>query len=117
MRYLLVIATVAMFLGAPPPLLAADTFEGEILDMACYIPKGAKGPSHARCAKTCAERGMPLGLLADDGTVYLLFPKHGKEKAFDNVKALAGERAKLTANASERAGIKALEVTDAAGAD
>jgi len=96
---------------------AADELVGEVLDMACYLAKGAKGPAHAACAETCAEHGMPLGLLTDDQQVYLLYPKHGKEEAFDAVKKLAGHRAKITGAKAERSGIKGMEVSEAAAAD
>ena len=96
---------------------AADEISGEILDLACYIPKGAKGPAHARCAQTCAEHGMPLGLLTDDDEVYIIFPKHGAEESFEAVKKMAGKKAKLTGKASERGTLKGFEVHAAVGAD
>ena len=52
------------------------TVRGEILDMACYIAHGAKGDDHAGCAKRCVKGGQPMGLLAEDGTVYLLYAGH-----------------------------------------
>jgi hypothetical protein len=95
----------------------AEQIEGEVLDLACYIPKRAKGPAHHKCAETCAEHGMPLGLLTDDASVYLLYPRHGEESSFETVKQLAGRRAKLTGDAAERAGMRGFEVHDAAPAD
>lgn len=96
---------------------AADTLEGEVLDMACYLADGAKGPAHKRCAQTCAEHGMPLGLLTDDGAVYLLYPKHGKEEAFEAVKKLAGADARLTGKSADRGGLKGFEVHGAEPAE
>ena len=73
-------AALLVLCAAPAPTArAADEIEGEILDLACYIPKRAKGPAHRKCAQTCAEHGMPLGLLTDDDAVYLLYPRHGQE--------------------------------------
>lgn len=112
-----IVATACFLTTVPVPAHAEDVVTGEILDMACYIPKGAKGPSHARCAQTCAEHGMPLGVLAEDGTIYLLYPKHGKEEAFDEVKKLAGKKAKLTGKKAERDGLRGLEVQAAVAAD
>ena len=34
--------------------------KGEVLDMACYVSHGAKGPDHAACAKRCAKGGQPI---------------------------------------------------------
>ena len=96
---------------------AADTVTGEVLDLACYIGKGAKGPAHRRCAQTCAEHGMPLGLLAEDGKVYVLYPKHGKEDGFEAVKKLAGSNAKLTGKFADKDGLLGMEVHEAVAAE
>ena len=101
----------------PVAALAADTLTGEILDLACYISKGAKGPAHKRCAQTCAEHGMPLGLLTEDGKVYVLYPKHGKEKSFDAVKELAGSDAKLVGKVADKDGLLGMEVHEASAAE
>ena len=47
---------------------AAGSWKGEIIDIACYVPNGAKGAGHAECAKKCAQAGQPLGLLTGDAT-------------------------------------------------
>jgi hypothetical protein len=89
---------------------AEMTVRGEILDMACYLPNEAKGPDHAGCAKRCVQGGQPMGLLAEDGTVYLLYASHGDDSAFDLAKKHAGEKVELKGAESNRAGIKGLEV-------
>jgi hypothetical protein len=110
-RLWLALAAVAVMVTAVSgSALATEQIDGEILDLACYIPKRAKGPAHQKCAQTCAEHGMPLGLLTDDDVVYLLYPRHGQESAFDDVKKLAGRRAHLTGEASERGGLHGFEV-------
>ena len=86
------------------------TVRGEILDMACYIAHEAKGPDHAGCAKKCAEGGQPIGLLAEDGTVYLLYANHKDGSAFEAAKTHAGQSVELTGGAANRAGIKGIEV-------
>jgi len=108
---------LVLLLGGAAEVRAVETIEGEILDLACYIPKRAKGPAHRKCAQTCAEHGMPLGLLTDDDAVYLLYPQHGKEDSFETVKKLAGTRARLTGDPSERGGLHGFEVHDAAAAE
>jgi hypothetical protein len=45
---------------------------GEVIDVACYFDDGASGPSHAACARRCIESGLPVGLKAKDGKVYVL---------------------------------------------
>ena len=111
-------AALWLLCSAPAPAVrAAEQIEGEILDLACYIPKRAKGPAHRKCAQTCAEHGMPLGLLTDDDAVYLLYPRHGQEDSVETVTKLAGTRARLTGDPAERGGLNGFEVHDAVAAE
>ena len=45
---------------------------GEVLDMTCYIAYNLSGPDHAKCARDCIRSGLPAGIKAQDGKVYLL---------------------------------------------
>jgi hypothetical protein len=45
---------------------------GEVLDMTCYISNNLSGPDHAKCARDCIRSGLPAGLKAENGKVYLL---------------------------------------------
>ncbi|NIM61104.1 MAG: hypothetical protein GTN89_09955 [Acidobacteria bacterium] len=86
------------------------TVKGEILDLACYVAHQAKGADHAGCAKKCVKGGQPMGLLADDGTVYLLYASHSDASAFEAAKEHAGRKVEITGAAATEAGIKGLEV-------
>jgi hypothetical protein len=86
------------------------TVRGEILDMACYVAHEAKGPDHAGCAKRCVKGGQPMGLLADDGTVYLLYASHDDGTAFEQTKEFAGQKVEIKGVMATQAGIKGLEV-------
>lgn len=88
------------------------TVRGEILDMACYVSHEAMGPDHADCAKRCAKGGQPMGLLAEDGTVYLLYASHKDGAAFEQAKEHAGQKVEIKGVAASQAGIKGLEVHD-----
>lgn len=48
------------------------TVTGEVIDCSCYWQLGKHGAKHRECAQKCARSGEPIGLLAADGTVYLL---------------------------------------------
>jgi Zn finger protein HypA/HybF involved in hydrogenase expression len=52
------------------------TVTGEVVDMACYLDHGATGEKHAACAADCIESGLPVGIKAADGKVYLLIGEH-----------------------------------------
>ena len=47
---------------------------GEIIDSWCYITEimYAEGSAHHQCAVWCAAGGVPVGVLADDGQVYMV---------------------------------------------
>jgi hypothetical protein len=67
-----------VLLGAPAN--AAETagkrvnVTGEVIDSWCYITEimFAKGSAHHQCAVWCAAGGIPVGILADDGQVYMV---------------------------------------------
>jgi len=87
------------------------TVTGEILDMECYMTSGAHGADHKECAASCISRGEPVGILADDGKVYLLIK--GKDAAaFAEAKKHAGEMVTVTGTLSEKGGVQALIVSE-----
>lgn len=64
------------------PLAAAEgeriQVTGEIIDTWCYYsgvmggPDAVVGSAHHTCALWCSAGGIPVGLLAEDGTVYMV---------------------------------------------
>ena len=58
--------------ASPPETRLAASVTGEVIDLACYYDDGASGPAHADCARRCIASGLPVGLKAKDGTVYVL---------------------------------------------
>jgi hypothetical protein len=48
------------------------TVVGEVIDVSCYLQVGKHGDKHRDCAQKCARAGQPIGLLQDDGRIYLL---------------------------------------------
>ena len=76
MRYLLgVLAALACL---PAQAENKITVTGEAIDTWCYfsgVMGGADavvGSAHHTCALWCAAGGIPVGLLAEDGTVYMV---------------------------------------------
>jgi hypothetical protein len=91
---------------------APVTLRGEVVDLHCFLTRGAKGPEHAGCANACIARGVSAGFLADDGQLYVLLA----EKPFtvkDAVAGLAGGPAIVEGTVAERTGVKAIRVTAA----
>ncbi len=88
------------------------TVIGEILDMKCYMTSGAHGEGHKDCAAMCLKGGAPMGILADDGKVYLLIEGKNDSGAFEEAKKHAGETVTVTGTLSEKNGVQALIVTE-----
>jgi hypothetical protein len=113
MRTSLKVLTIVALLLASVPVANAEevTYTGEVLDLACYTAKGAKGADHAGCAKACVKGGQPMGLITEDGTVVVLAANHENGDAYEAVKDLAGQSVEVTGDLSERDGIKVVSVT------
>jgi hypothetical protein len=88
------------------------TISGEVLDMACYMAKGAHGPDHKDCASSCIKGGSPMGILTSDGKVYLLVENHDKKDAYAEAKKHAGEQVTVTGTTSEKGGLNGIVVDE-----
>lgn len=87
------------------------TLTGEVLDMYCFMehPANATGAEHAKCANSCIERGLPVGFMAKDGTVYLIIGSD-HNPANDMVKGWAGKQSQITGEIVEHNGVKAISL-------
>ncbi len=87
------------------------SWTGEVVDLACYVAKGAKGADHAGCAKACVKGGQPMGLLTDDGTLVLLAADHKNGEPYEALKDMAGDKAEVMGELAEKDGMKVVTVT------
>jgi len=87
------------------------TLKGEIVDTGCYLGHGAKGADHQACALRCIANGMPMALLTDDDTLYLLTMSHEDADPFNAAKEMAALQVQVTGPLHERDGMKSIEVT------
>ena len=70
----------AALIGLAPLSAAAETITvtGEAIDTWCYFsgvmggPEAVVGSAHHTCALWCAAGGIPVGLLTEDGEVYMV---------------------------------------------
>ncbi len=58
-------------MGKPVPG-KTTTVVGEIIDLSCYLQVGKHGEKHRDCGQKCVRNGQPVGLLSEDGAVYML---------------------------------------------
>jgi hypothetical protein len=88
------------------------TLTGEVVDLHCYLTRGATGPEHAGCGNACLARGVTAGFLADDGRVFVLLG--GRPFSVkDQIAGLAGQKVTLTGTPVERGGVRALRLKTA----
>jgi hypothetical protein len=112
----------AAFALAALPALAAEgervQVTGEMIDTWCYYsgvmggPDAVVGSAHHTCALWCAAGGIPVGMLADDGTVYMVIKWEGSGDVADGETLLSVASHRLTADGLhyERDGIHYLVV-------
>ena len=80
----------------------AETVEGEVVDVSCYLQLGKTGPKHADCGGRCVRMGQPIGILTPSKTLYLVIPEEhhprrdGKVNIRDTFAALMGQQVKVT---------------------
>lgn len=109
--------TAAMLWSTPPLTQDADTWTGEVVDVACYVVKGVKGDANRKCGLTSVKNGQPMGLLTDDGTLVLLVRDPKANAAYQGLKDRVGRRAQVTGTLAEKDGMKVVTVTGSQNAD
>lgn len=88
---------------------------GEVIDLTCFIqhPANALGMEHAKCAKTCMNQGLPIGFLAEDGTVYLLIGG-GHDPLVSTVVDVVGKKVALSGIVIKQKGLNAIQFVSVA---
>jgi hypothetical protein len=97
-------------MGAPPQSKEV-TISGVVVDVSCKFGQGLTGNDHRMCAQVCADRGIPLAILTDDGTLYIPTsasmpgdPQNGRLKEF------AEQRVTVKGKAFRAGGAHALQI-------
>ncbi len=66
------VTTVASSIMGKPVEGKPVSVVGEVIDLSCYLQVGKHGDKHRDCGQKCVRNGQPVGLLKEDGTVYML---------------------------------------------
>lgn len=112
------ILTLAMLVAAAGAF-SADRAEaqemasvtGEVIDITCYIAGGMKGEEHRMCAQVCADAGLPLGILSEDGHVYMTAGKGmPAPPATEQLKGHAAHTVTVEGMVAERDGARLITV-------
>jgi hypothetical protein len=87
---------------------------GEVIDTWCYITEimFPEGSAHHQCAVWCAAGGIPVGVLGDDGTVYMVLKMGDDATSVANpaVLEIQSHRVKVDGALYKRDGINYLVV-------
>ena len=81
--------TAALVLAAAPAFATGEevTVRGELIDTWCYFsgvmgpPEATQGTAHHTCAIWCSAGGIPVGLMAEDGTIYMILSIAGDDQS------------------------------------
>ncbi|MBL8762741.1 MAG: hypothetical protein JNM07_00540 [Phycisphaerae bacterium] len=94
--------------------VAHSTLMGELVELGCFLDKGAKGADHAACAESCAQRGAPLALLVKaepgKGEQLVLVIAKGKKSLADAAKGNFGKPVSLTGQLVNKHGLSAIVI-------
>ena len=126
MRRMTKLAAAGLLLAGLSGPAAAATAErvqvtGEVIDTWCYISEimFAEGSAHHQCALWCAAGGIPVGVLADDGQVYMVL-KLGDDTtnvANPAILEIQSHRVTVDGNLHERDGINYLLIDEIVGGE
>jgi hypothetical protein len=92
--------------------LADDSVTGEVVDTACYLGHGEKGASHRKCADVCLKKGMPIGVLTEDGQLWIALEDHDNPKPYDDLKKKAAETVTVQGKKVASGGVQGIVVED-----
>ncbi len=84
----------------------------EVIDVACYIAKGAKGEGHQACAAKCISGGGELALLYN-GKLYIPVDKD-YHSARDQFVTKGGEMVSVTGKTVSKSGLNYMVLSDMA---
>jgi len=113
MKKLLISMSAAAFVVAlATPLMASETtLSGKVVDVTCTMKdKANAGEAHLACATACAKKGLPIGIMTADGSIYTITGDYAKD---NNAKLIAylAKDVKATGAVTEENGKKTIDVS------
>jgi hypothetical protein len=87
------------------------TITGTVIDVSCKFGQGLTGAEHQMCAGVCADKGIPLAILTDDGKLFLaISPAMPGEPQNARLKEFAETRVTVTGKVFNAGGASAIEI-------
>ena len=113
-------AAVALVMTVAPAVAQAQgtmpkgtqrTVTGTVVDVSCKFGQGLTGANHKMCAEVCADKGIPLAILGDDGKLYLAttaaMPGDGQNA---KLRPFAEQKVTVTGKVFDAAGASAIQI-------
>ena len=87
------------------------TVTGTVIDVSCKFGQGLSGAEHKMCSEVCADRGIPLAILGDDGKLYLATsPAMPGDAQNARLKPFAEQRVTVTGKVFSAGGASAIQI-------
>jgi len=87
------------------------TMNATVVDMSCKVVYNLQGDDHRMCSQVCFDQGIPLGLMSDDGEIYLpVTMAMGSERGDKNLRDHAEHKVRVTGKVMDRGGVKAIVI-------
>ena len=86
-------------------------FTAQVVDLSCKVVYDLSGEEHRMCSQVCADNGIPLGLITEEGVLYLpvskSMPGVGSN---EELKPHAEHTVKVKGTAIERGGMNTIVI-------
>ena len=93
------------------------TITGEVVDVSCWLQLGKRGDAHIACGQKCVRQGQPIGVLTDQGHLYLVMAEehHPRRDGTVSIKErfaeLMAKRVRVSGMVTKSNGYRALFVS------
>ena len=107
-----VLVLFALPLSAQAAQPAGDkvTLTGTVVDVNCYVTHQAQGAAHKSCAVACANKGVALGILTTDGTMYMPVSSKPADPQNSRMVQFAEGKVKVTGTHRMVSGLHTIEI-------
>jgi hypothetical protein len=118
----ILIALLLQQIGAPPlhakeddstPIAKPIELTGEVVDAWCYssqVMGPGRGPKHKACALACAHGGVTLGIVDDQGTLYIAAKHKGFTGCQELLMPYVAKRVKIVGWIAHKGGCNVLKI-------
>lgn len=110
---MMLLAPVVAHAQGNMPQAKEATITGTVIDVSCKFASGQSGAQHRQCAQICADAGVPLAILGDDGTLYIPVSMTGTMPGANQntqLKPHAEHKVTVTGHVFDAGGAKAIHI-------